>query len=316
MPIKALGNPLIGEEGEQNLSTDDKLLDGIVYAINNKANIVNMSIGGYANRGSIGETIQETINAASNTLFVVSAGNDSRDLGGSDTDYNYPAMYNCDNMIIVAAMDYNGELCDFSNYNGPTQIAAPGEMILSTFPVTKDSYRFDSGTSMAAPHVSGVAALIWSYFNDLTAAQVKQRIISANNVSYNSKLDGKVSSNGYLNAWYAFSNDSLSPRKMPKQENAANEIQRKKALIAEVKSKTPDDEKTTEIFVKVLNGDCISILEECLSSYEYEIVKKYDMTEIYLLKFDSVEYADNAINLVNARQDIKFAEPNYVLKAK
>lgn len=316
LPIKALGNPLIGEEGEQNLSTDDKLLDGIVYAINNKANIVNMSIGGYANRGSIGETIQETINAASNTLFVVSAGNDSRDLGGSDTDYNYPAMYNCDNMIIVAAMDYNGELCDFSNYNGPTQIAAPGEMILSTFPVTKDSYRFDSGTSMAAPHVSGVAALIWSYFNDLTAAQVKQRIISANNVSYNSKLDGKVSSNGYLNAWYAFSNDSLSPRKMPKQENAANEIQRKKALIAEVKSKTPDDEKTTEIFVKVLNGDCISILEECLSSYEYEIVKKYDMTEIYLLKFDSVEYADNAINLLNARQDIKFAEPNYVLKAK
>ena len=103
---------------------------------------------------------------------------------------------------------------------------------------------------------------------------------------------------------------------MPKQENAANEIQRKKALIAEVKSKTPDDEKTTEIFVKVLNGDCISILEECLSSYEYEIVKKYDMTEIYLLKFDSVEYADNAINLLNARQDIKFAEPNYVLKAK
>ena len=78
----------------------------------------------------------------------------------------------------------------------------------------------------------------------------------------------------------------------------------------------PDDEKTTEIFVKVLNGDCISILEECLSSYEYEIVKKYDMTEIYLLKFDSVEYADNAINLLNARQDIKFAEPNYVLKAK
>ncbi len=40
------------------------------------------------------------------------------------------------------------------------------------------------------------------------------------------------------------------------------------------------------------------------------------MTEIYLLKFDSVEYADNAINLLNARQDIKFTEPNYVLKAK
>ena len=101
------------------------------------------------------------------------------------------------------------------------------------------------------------------------------------------------------------------------KKNAANEIQRKKALIAEVKSKTPDDEKTTEIFVKVLNGDCISILEECLSSYEYEIVKRnMSMTEIYLLKFDSVEYADNAINLLNARQDIKFAEPNYVLKAK
>ena len=309
LPIKALGNPLIGEDSEENLSTSDNLLTGIKFAINNNAKIVNMSIGGYDSINSI----EETINSASNILFVVSAGNSSKDLSVDDTKYEYPAMYNCDNMIIVAAMNYNGNLCNFSNYGGPTQIAAPGDVILSTFATTKTYYRFSGGTSMAAPHVSGVAALIWSYYKDLTAAQVKQRIISPNNVSYSNKLDGKVSSNGCLNAWYAFSNDSASPRKIPKRESLLNEIQKRKERIAEIKSKKPDNEKTTGIFVKSLNDNCINILNECLTSYKYEIVKQYDMTGIYLLEFDSIEHADEAINLLNARSDIKFAEPNYVL---
>lgn len=230
-----------------------------------------------------------------------------------EPDDEYPAMYNCDNMIIVAAMNYNGNLCNFSNYGGPTQIAAPGDIILSTFATTKTYYRFSGGTSMAAPHVSGVAALIWSYYKNLTAAQVKQRIISPNNVSYSNKLDGKVSSNGCLNAWYAFSNDSASPRKIPRRESLLYEIQKRKERIAEIKSKKPDNEKTTGIFVKSLNDNCIDILNECLSSYKYEIVKQYDVTGIYLLEFDSIEHADEAINLLNARSDIKFAEPNYVL---
>lgn len=312
LPIKALGNPFENDDRNYNISTNNALLDGIEYAVNNNADIVNMSIGGYESWNSI----EETINGASNMLFVVSAGNSARNLGGNDTMYDYPAMYNCDNMIIVAAIDQNGELCDFSNYGEPTQIAAPGELILSTVPEAMGSYIFEDGTSMAAPHVSGVAALIWSYYKDLTAMQVKQRIVSENNVSYSRKLKGKVSSNGYLNAWYAFLNDSDLPRQASEETDTITETEKRKALITDLKSKTSNDRKTNEIFVKALNDDCERILQECLSEYEYEVVKQYTMTGIYMLRFASITTADEAINLLNARSDIKFAEPNYILNAK
>lgn len=312
LPIKSLGNSLTSASQIVNESTNDNLLDGIEYAVSRNVDIVNMSLQHF----EYSNEIKDTISGASNTLFVICAGNDGEDLDTADLTYQYPGMYDCPNMITVAAMDYNGNLCDFSNYNGTTQIAAPGEMVLSTFPLAKGSYRFDGGTSMATPHVSGVAALIWSYYKDLTAAQVKQRIISANNVSYNSKLDGKVSSNGYLNAWYAFSNDSNSPRKAPTTIVESQEsIQANKEKIITIKNSRSNEYKTTKIFVKGMEDNCIDVINEVLSEFDYTVIKQYSLSKTYLLNFDSIEEADRAIDALNGNTAIKYATPDYRIRA-
>ncbi len=190
---------------------------------------------------------------------------------------------------------------------------------MSTYPISSnDAYIFDNGTSMAAPHVSGVAALIWSYYPDLTAAQLKQRLVSENNVSYNSKLSGKVSSNGYLNAWYAFTSDSSTPRTVSTRNinETENDITVNKAWLSQIKAKKSDSEKTTEIFVKSVSEDCVSIINEVLHGFSYNIIKQYSLSGAYLVDFDTIENADKAIDLLNERTDIKYAYPNYVLNAR
>jgi subtilisin family serine protease len=128
-------------------------------------------------------------------LFVAAAGNWGWD---NDTYPEYPASYDLDNIIAVAATDNNDQLAWFSNYGAASvDLGAPGVDIYSTFP--GNSYGTLSGTSMATPHVSGVAALLWAQNPDMTATQVKNRILaSADPIP---ALDGKTVSGGRLNAF-------------------------------------------------------------------------------------------------------------------
>lgn len=98
-----------------------------------------------------------------NVLLVAAAGNSGR------TSYTYPASY--DAVISVAAVDTNGNKARFSQYNDQVDIAAPGVAINSTIPGAA-MYLSLSGTSMAVPHVAGVAALIWSHAPSKSATQV------------------------------------------------------------------------------------------------------------------------------------------------
>ena len=89
---------------------------------------------------------------------------------------HYPSNYELPNVISVASTDQNDKLSTFSNYGKKTvDVAAPGSKIFSTIP--GGEYAFKSGTSMATPHVSGIAALIMSAYPGLSASDVKEALL-------------------------------------------------------------------------------------------------------------------------------------------
>jgi len=161
------------------------------YGVN--VRVDNNSWGG----SSFSAALKASIDAANyaGILFVAAAGNDGTN---NDKTVSYPANYTSDNVISVAACTQSGTLAGFSNYGATTvDIAAPGVSILST--TLENTYSYMSGTSMATPYVSGVAALAWSTYTDATVAQVKNAIISGAETS--SALSGKVVAGGIVNAY-------------------------------------------------------------------------------------------------------------------
>lgn len=127
-------------------------------------------------------------------LFVAASGND-----GVNTDQmpQYPAGYDLGNLISVAAINRKDELASFSNYGARrVHIAAPGANILSTWP--GNEYAERSGTSMATPMVSGVAALVLSRRPELSVEELRSTLLSS--VDKIPHLNGKVSTGGRISA--------------------------------------------------------------------------------------------------------------------
>jgi thermitase len=138
--------------------------DGVVYAVDNGARIVNLSLGGADESSVMEDAVQYA--QARGALVVAAAGN-------SGSAVLYPAAY--DGALAVAASDANDRWATYSCSGPEVELAAPGSSIYST--CIGDRYCYKSGTSMATPHVSGLAALIWSGYYTYTAAQVRQRMI-------------------------------------------------------------------------------------------------------------------------------------------
>ncbi|MCL2717570.1 MAG: S8 family serine peptidase [Lachnospiraceae bacterium] len=160
----------------------------IDYANKNNISILNNSWGGRDYSNSLKYAIGQY-----KGIFVASVGNN-----GLNNDYypDYPASYDCENIISVAASDQNNELTSFSNFGAVSvDIAAPGTNILSL--TLNNGYDYSRGTSMAAPHVAGAAALLKSYLPDLTIANIKNIILSS--VDRNTNLSGKILTGGVLN---------------------------------------------------------------------------------------------------------------------
>ena len=171
-------------------------LEYISEHIDNGDNIVaiNASYGGYD--GSQDDPLNQAIKklGEKGVLFCTAAGNETTNI---DETPSYPASYNADNIIVVAASDQNDQLASFSNYGkNSVDIAAPGTNILSTYP--DHSYAYMQGTSMATPYVSATIALIASLYGETTVKERKAMIL--NSVDTKNALTGKVNSEGRLNA--------------------------------------------------------------------------------------------------------------------
>jgi subtilisin family serine protease len=171
-------------------------IEGIEFVIQAAA-ATGANVRVISNSWSIGgesQALLDEINRAnaSNMLFVVSAGN-----GGFDNDVapHYPASYTAPNLIAVASTNNNDNLASDSNRGAlSVHLAAPGVNILSTYP--GGSYQYLSGTSMAAPHVSGAAALVLSRCA-LNTSELKANLLGG--VDPIPLLAGRVITGGRLN---------------------------------------------------------------------------------------------------------------------
>jgi hypothetical protein len=167
----------------------------IEYAIDKKAKILSNSWGG----GGFSQAMFDIIRNASfsQILFVAAAGNSKRN---NDTRANYPSNYDVDNMVAVAAIDRAGALASFSNYGATTvHLGAPGVAIFSCTAAADNSYDSYRGTSMATPHVSGVAALVAARYPDESMRALKNRLTAG--AQPTASLAGKVRTGGRVNAY-------------------------------------------------------------------------------------------------------------------
>jgi subtilisin family serine protease len=142
---------VLGDTGSGAYSV---IASGIIWATDNGAQIINMSLGGW----SSSQTLEDAVNYAwsMGVVVVAAAGN----LGS--TAPIYPAYYTA--CIAVAGTDASDAKASWSNHGNWVDVAAPGDMIYST--LLDGSYGYKSGTSMATPHVAGLAALVFTTVSD------------------------------------------------------------------------------------------------------------------------------------------------------
>lgn len=196
--------------GDGVLESDDAA-QAIIYAAENGAKVINLSWGDYQKSNLIEDAITYAIN--NGALICAAAGNENTN------NPIYPAALENMAILAVGATDSSDTSASFSNYGSWVDVSAPGVSILSTD--INNSYLHISGTSMASPHVAGVAALLFSYFPDISPLEVKTRIMRS--VDVLSELEGKNITSGRINAYSALTEDYSTPHIFSLTPNAAHE---------------------------------------------------------------------------------------------
>ncbi len=173
-------------------------IEAMNYVIQNNIQLSNNSWGGPSPSLAMSEAIEKA-GLLANHLFIAAAGNEGMN---NDIMPSYPSSYDLNNIISVAALNppafpgNSSSMALFSNYGATSvDIAAPGVGILSTIPVNE--YEYFDGTSMAAPHVTGVAAFLWGVNPNMAWKTIRKAILMG--ARTNANLDGFVLTDGELN---------------------------------------------------------------------------------------------------------------------
>lgn len=202
--IKLMALKFLSDSGSGSTSN---AISALNYAVDKGVKVSNNSWGG----GSYSQSLYDAIENSKSVghLFIAAAGNNGRN---NDSRPFYPASYNNNNVISVAAIDINDNRASFSNYGATSvDLGAPGVNIVSTTP--NNSYSSYNGTSMAAPHVAGAAALLYGLYPTWTYGQVRDRVLTTARPI--SALNGRTVTGGTLDLAAAVGSSAPPPTSTP-----------------------------------------------------------------------------------------------------
>jgi subtilisin family serine protease len=188
--VQLMACKFIDPQGHGTISDAITCMD---YARNKGAKIANASWGDYS---FTSVALRDAVDSLrdSGVIFVAATGNNNND---NDLNPLYPASYEFDNVIAVAATDRTDVKAWFSNFGKNTvRLGAPGQAIFSCWNGSDSDYRYSDGTSMAAPHVAGACALAWAYHPSETHQEIINRILSTTELL--SSLTNTTSTGGRL----------------------------------------------------------------------------------------------------------------------
>ncbi|NPA53180.1 MAG: S8 family serine peptidase [Aquificae bacterium] len=314
---KILPLKFMDSNGQGRLSDAIECMEYIVNNVRKGENIkiANASWGGYQTSSALKDAIKKL--KEQDILFVAAAGNDKNN---NDERPYYPASFDLANIISVAATDKNDNLADFSNYGKNTvDVAAPGAEIISTYPGNK--YRYMSGTSMSTPHVSGLAALIWSQNKGYSYYDVKSIIESKGDKL--SSLSGLIRTESRINV-------DKSLAKKEEEENPPNNPNPPEEEIKEadirVKPESYDygkvkigDEDTNKFTITNIGDETLklySLYIDGTDAKEFKIVSNTCSTDLDPGKscYVSIEFAPKDAGVKKADFIIKSNDPDEGLK--
>lgn len=227
-----------------------RAVDAIEYCIKNGIKIANNSWGGASYSKALYDEISKA--DAAGIIFIAAAGNNG---ANNDQTPQYPASFDLPNIISVAATDMNDNMATFSNYGRTSvDLGAPGVDIYSCTP--NNTYQDKSGTSMAAPFVTGAVVLIKSIYPEKSHLEIISQLLS--NVDANYGLYGATVTGGRLNLFKPLKNSSIALVKVSHNEiniggviiNSGNMPQKKFSVInSSTESITIDTVKADSGFV-------------------------------------------------------------------